>query len=266
MKNIIYLCLIALLFISCKEEKKATEPKTEPITIEKKTTLKYPKNLLDIFDAHGGIENWQKMKSLIFTMETKNGDEIIATNLKSREALLTNKNSTIGFDGSKVWLENKSKEKYKGYNPIYGYNLMFYFYAMPFILADDGINYKDAEPLVFEGQTYPGIEITYNSGVGETPEDRYVLYYNATTFNMEWLGYTVNFVEGIDKKELHFRRYKDWQNVNGLILPKSIVGYTFKNDKPIKPKGTNVFKDVKLSEKAFDLEMFKKTENGNYLN
>ena len=110
----------------------------------------------------------------------------------------------MGFDGNQVWLDEENDGDYKG-NPKFYYNLYFYFYAMPFILADDGINYKDAEPLVFEGKTYPGIEITYNNGVGETPEDRYILYYNATTFNMEWLGYTVNFVEGIDKKELHFR-------------------------------------------------------------
>lgn len=31
---------MTLLFISCKEEKKATEPKTEPITIEKKNNFK----------------------------------------------------------------------------------------------------------------------------------------------------------------------------------------------------------------------------------
>ena len=53
---------------------------------------------------------------------------------------------------------------------------MFYFYAMPFILADDGIIYEDVAALKFEGKSYPGIKISYESGVGESPEDEYILY------------------------------------------------------------------------------------------
>ena len=64
---------------------------------------------------------WKNMKSLVFTMETPNGDEVISTNLNSREALLENPKTTIGFDGKQVWLLNKTKEDYshklfKNYN------------------------------------------------------------------------------------------------------------------------------------------------------
>ena len=71
-------------------------------------------------------------------------------------------------------MKSKDKTAYEG-NPKFYYNLMFYFYAMPFILADDGIKYTDAEPLVFEGKSYPGIKISYEAGVGESPEDEYVI-------------------------------------------------------------------------------------------
>ncbi|MCI2229398.1 hypothetical protein MC378_09495 [Polaribacter sp. MSW13] len=265
MRNYICITLLLVVFTACKQTTKPEEPVSSS---EEKTivlTKKYPKDLQNIFNAHGGIEAWKSMKSLAFTIEKPNGDEIISTNLNSREALLENPKTTIGFDGKKVWLLNKTSEKYKGSDPKYVYNLMFYFYAMPFVLSDDGINYANAEPLIFEGKTYPGIEITYNNDVGATPQDRYVLYYNSETYQMEWLGYTVSFIEGIDKKELHFRRYNDWKKVNGLMLPQSITGYAFKDDKPTEAKQTNVFKNIIITEKAFDSSKFSKPKNAKFI-
>ncbi|AUC80853.1 DUF6503 family protein [Lacinutrix sp. Bg11-31] len=267
MKN--YSVAIALLLIvtACKQNK-SPEP---VITIDYKkevldvTTSIYPENLTKVFNAHGGIDAWETMKSLSFTMDKPDGKEVTLTNLHSREALIESPKATIGFDGNKAWFLNKMEGEYKGYPPKFYYNLMFYFYAMPFILSDDGINYADAEPLVFGGVTYPGIQVTYNAGVGETPEDRYVLYYNPETYLMEWLGYTVSFVPGIDKKELHFRKYGNWQEVNGLQLPKTITGYGFKNDKPTEAKATTNFIDIKVSSSAVDTKVFAKPEKGEFV-
>ncbi len=272
MKNYFFAVTLLFVFSACKENK--AEPETiiskaqteDTLNVQEAKNKNYPENLTKVFDAHGGLDTWKAMKSLIFTMDKPDGKEVIMTNLNSREALLDNPESTIGFNGEQVWLLNKTEEAYKGYDPKYGYNLMFYFYAMPFILSDDGINYADAEPLVVEGVTYPGIQITYNAGVGETSDDRYVLYYNPTTYHMEWLGYTVSFVPGIDKKELHFRRYDNWQKVNGLLLPKTIVGYGYKDDKPTEAKQSTEFIDVKLSKNEIASSKFVKPEKAEFIN
>ncbi|WP_452223142.1 DUF6503 family protein [Lacinutrix chionoecetis] len=267
MKNYITATALLLVVMACKQDKttktvETTDYKNEVLDV---TTSVYPENLTKVFNAHGGIDKWKTMKSLSFTMDKPDGKEVTLTNLDNREALIDNPKATIGFDGDKAWFVNKTDGKYEGYQPKYYYNLMFYFYAMPFILSDDGINYAEAEPLVFEGVTYPGIQVTYNAGVGETPEDRYVLYYNPETYKMEWLGYTVSFVPGIDKKELHFRKYGEWQDVNGLLLPKTITGYGYKDDKPTEAKATTNFSDIKLSASAIDAKDFAKPENGEFV-
>jgi hypothetical protein len=269
MKKYIFAIVLLSVFSACKQNNaqpeviEAPEEVVEVIEVEE---LNYPENLSKVFDAHGGVDKWKSMKSLAFTMEKPEGNEVTTTNLNSREALIEGETANIGFDGNQAWFLNKSDGEYKGYEPLYYYNLMFYFYAMPFILADDGINYAEAEPLVFDGITYPGIEITYDAGVGETPEDRYVLYYNSETYKMEWLGYTVSFVPGIDKKELHFRKYSDWQEVNGLLLPKTIVGYGFKDDKPTEAKKSTDFINVQLSNEAIETIVFAKPEKGEFVN
>ncbi|OBX17462.1 DUF6503 family protein [Bizionia algoritergicola] len=269
MKNYILAMTILVVFSACKQNNakpETIETSEETVGVVEVEKTKYPENLTKVFDAHGGIDAWKSMKSIAFTMEKPDGKEVTTTNLNSREALIESPNANIGFDGSKAWFLNKTEGDYQGYEPLYYYNLMFYFYAMPFVLSDDGINYAEAEPLVFEGVTYPGIQITYNVGVGETPEDRYVLYYNPTTYQMEWLGYTVSFVPGIDKKELHFRRYDNWQKVNGLLLPKTIVGYGFKDDKPTEAKKSTEFIDVQVTDKEIESSKFAKPEKGEFVN
>ena len=93
---------------------------------------------------------------------------------------------------------------------------------MPFVLGDDGINYKDVQPLNYEGKSYPGILVSYNAGVGESPEDEYILYFDPDTHRMSWLAYTVTFFSKEKSKKFNLIRYNDWENVAGVELPSVI--------------------------------------------
>jgi hypothetical protein len=219
------------------------------------TTSVYPESITKVFDAHGGVDTWNAMQSLVFTMKKPNGDEVTTTDLKNRTSLIEMPKHTIGFNGKDVWLTSKDTTAYKG-NPKFYYNLMFYFYAMPFVLADDGIMYEETTPLVFEGQTYPGIKIGYEAGIGESPEDEYILYYNPETYKMEWLGYTVTFFSKEKSKEFHFIKYSNWQTVNGLLLPETLTWYKYENNLPTEKRNDLKFTDVKLSKEKLDAFIF----------
>jgi len=244
MKIKLFLLVFGLIIISCKNKtEKITEYSEENLDV---TTSVYPENINKVFNAHGGLDNWNAMKSLEFTMKKPNGDEVTITDLKNRSSLIDMPNHTIGFNGEDVWLKNKGTTPYKG-NARFYYNLMFYFYAMPFILADDGINYDEAKPLVFEGKQYPGIKISYESGVGESPEDEYILYYDSETHQMEWLGYTVTYFSKEKSKAFHFIKYSNWQTVQGLLLPETLTWYEYENNSPTTKRNDLQFVDIKLS-------------------
>lgn len=242
-----------ILTITCKNKTESTVDYTKE-TLDVTTSI-YPENINKVFEAHGGLDIWEKMKSLEFTMQKPNGNEVTTTDLKNRKSLIEMPNHRIGFNGNDVWLQSKDTTTYKG-NAKFYYNLMFYFYAMPFILADDGINYEEAEPLVFEGATYPGIKVSYESGVGESPEDEYILYYNTETHQMEWLGYTVTYFTKEKGKEFHFIKYSNWQSVNGLLLPETLTWYNYENNVPTTKRNDLPFTNIKLSEKKPDQDMF----------
>ena len=257
MKKTALLLLTVALMFSCKQEKKANDYKNETLDV---TTTIYPENISKIFKAHGGIDHWNAMQSLVFTMPSPDGNEITTTNLKSRESLIDMPNHIIGFDGKDVWLHKKDTTSIKG-NPKFYYNLFFYFYAMPFVLSDAGIVYEYAEALTFEDKDYPGIKISYNAGVGESPEDEYILYYDKDTNKMAWLAYTVTFFTKEKTKEFHLIKYDDWQMVNELLMPKTFKWYHFE-DKIVGEFQREInFINVSTSQTKPEDDLFEKPED-----
>ena len=105
------------------------------------------------------------------------GEEVHTVDLYSRKTVVNTPTYSLGFDGKEVWLHEEEKGAYKG-NPEFYYNLYFYFYAMPFVLADTGIIYEKVADLIFEGIKYPGYKISYEANIGTSPDDNYIVYYN----------------------------------------------------------------------------------------
>ncbi len=259
MKHILFLAIL-VLFTSCKKKTGTQENIKYPEENLDITTSIYPENISKVFKAHGGIDTWNTMQSLVFEMKLPEGKEKTTTTLKSRTSLIETEKFKIGFDGEHVWLKQEDSLAYKG-NAKFYYNLMFYFYAMPFILADDGIIYENTEPLVFEGKSYPGIKISYESGIGESPEDEYVLYYDPETNKMAWLSYTVTYFSKEKSKEFKFIKYSDWQTVAGLLLPETLIWYNYENNAPTTKRDEGLkFTNIKLSSEKPNAELFKVPE------
>lgn len=217
MKKIALLILLSIAIVSCKNNSKK-ETNQKEVTESKKEN--FTEELGKVFEAHGGIDVWRKAKVLSFNI----GKEVHTTDLQTRNIVINSPNFSLGFDGENVWLDEEVKGSYKG-NPEFYYNLYFYFYAMPFVLADDGITYTKVPDLKFEGNLFPGYKIAYASDKGTSPDDNYIIYYNPETYQMEWLAYTVTFNSKKPSEKYNLIRYNSWENSTGLLLPKSIAWY-----------------------------------------
>ncbi len=253
MKKLILLA-IAFSVFACKNKTTPTVDYSEE-NLDVTTSI-YPENITKVFDAHGGLDKWNTMKTLSFTMEKPNGKEVTTVDLKTRAELIDMPTHIQGYDGSTIWIKEKGDNKNDGSRANFYRGLMMYFYAMPFIVGDDGIIYENAEPLIFEGKTYPGILISYEAGVGASPDDQYIIYYDAETGQMQWLGYTVTFGKGKKSKEFHFIKYSNWQTVEGLVLPETLTWYKYENNLPTEKRNDLQFTDIKLSKETADSSIF----------
>ncbi len=247
MKKIVFVIIAVITLVSCKEKAIKSELKDR----------KYPESLSKMFEKHGGLEEWNALKQLSFTK----GTEIHIVDLHSRKSLITAENYSLGFDGVTPWLQQKDSMSFKGNKDFY-YNLFFYFYAMPFVLADNGIVYEKSKPLVFEGITYPGIKISYKANIGSSPDDNYYVYYNSETYQMEWLQYSVTFFSKKPSSKVNTIRYNDWLDIDGFLLPNSLTWYKKdKNGNISEPaRSATIFTNQEVSTEILNERIFYKTK------
>ena len=252
---IISLGLLITLVWSCQNEKPASTK--EPETLAEAVEPDYPATLIKVFEAHGGIDNWRVMNSLYFEIPKESSSEKHYIQLPDRRDRVEGANFVMGFDGDQVWLQADST--YEG-NAVFYHNLMFYFYAMPFVLGDEGIIYTETPPLEYDGQSFPGLRISYQDGVGSSSKDEYYIHFDPETYEMAWLGYTVTYFSQESSDDVHWIRYDDWQQLSGLKLPKSISWYNYKDGLPIDFRNTVEFTNVAISSNDHHSELFNKPD------
>jgi len=238
MKNLTYILLAGLL-LACNTTPEKSESKKEVYV----APSHHIDELTKIFEAHGGYEQWSKMKSLSY----KKAEENTITNLQNRKIRLESSKQTIGFDGTKVWVAPDSVDASRA---RFYHNLYFYFYAMPFVVGDPGANYEKLPQKEIDGKNYEGIKVSYNDGVGDAPDDNYIIWVDPNTKEMEWLMYTVTYRSGEPSDRYSLIKYKDWQKFNGLLLPTSLQWYRYENDSVGAPRSEAFFTEISISEEA----------------
>ncbi len=244
MKKALILSMI-MVIAACKTSTKKEESQIEIPVEPEVVSANYPELLEGVFEAHGGLETWKVKRTLVYDLPKKDITETHTIDLWSRKDKVETDSFSMGTDGSDVWLLD-AEGNYQG-DPVFYHNLMFYFYAMPFVLADDGIVYSAAEDLEYEGESYPGIRIAYETGVGTSPKDEYFIHVDSETGQMAWLGYTVTYRTGEISDIVKWIRYDDWQTVDGLTLPKSITWYNYDGPKILDARSKVSFENVGLS-------------------
>lgn len=261
-KSAILLALLAIF--ACKKAPEKLQNSTpEPLT-EQKVEQSFPESLTKVLEAHGGLYHWKQQRTLSFVLPGNGTYETHTVDLWSRRDRIDTEAFSMGFDGNRAWLLDANKS-YKG-NVLFYHNLMFYFYAMPFVLSDQGIVYSETDDVTYGGKVYPGLKIGFQSGVGASSNDEYFLHFDPETHQMAWLGYTVTFGSGTTSDNVRWIHYHDWQKVNGILLPKSISWHNYEGKTILDPRNTLTFEAAKLSGKPMPENFYQKPENAEFVN
>ena len=262
-KNIIGLSMMLIIGnIGCQTQNKDTVV-TETTGEKPENAAKYehiPDELLAGLKAHGGIDFWKKYGQLSYVLMKRGTTEQLVTDLHSRKVLLTLPDYKIGYDSKNVWI-TPNKAAMGGGSPRFYHNLNFYFFALPFVLADPGIKYEVLPDREIDEKVYDVVKISFDEGVGDASGDYYIAHFDQETHQLYLLLYTVTYFSGESNENYNAIIYHEWQNAGGLLVPKLIKGYKYAAGEIGEQRYEARFEHVVFEENTPDPSLFAMPEN-----
>ena len=125
---------------------------------------------------------------------------------------------TLVFDGSRAWVSPADVEF-----PRARFHLLTwpYFLAAPFKLDDPGTRIESLGELPLrEGEPMPAAKLTFGEGVGDTPDDWYILYRDPQTRRLVAMAYIVTYGTPAEQAadEPHAIVYDGFKAVDGAVV------------------------------------------------
>jgi len=209
----------------------AESPTTTATATETTTATTTPPTSGDALDAgisaHGGIDRWRTYGTLEYDFQKGETREHHTIDLNSRKLLVTGDGYTIGFDGDEVWVM-PDMDAYSG-RPRFYSSLNFYFFGIPFVLADPGTIRESLGRSAVLDKPYDVMKVSFEPGVGDSPDDYYIAYTDTATHLVDLLLYTVTYRSQEASENYHARTY-EWQEVDGLIVPSKMSSYKWNSE------------------------------------
>ncbi|NND71182.1 MAG: hypothetical protein HKN43_06355 [Rhodothermales bacterium] len=236
---------VCVLIISCTESKTSEDP------------VNQPQDALDLgLERHGGLDRFRSYSTLEFTLTQGDNSERHIVDLRTRKTRMEGGGYTVGFDGVNAWVHEHGS-KYER-NPRFYNGLYFYFFAIPFVLADPGANRELLPDSEIDGVSYKPVKVWYDVGTGESANDYYIANFNSDSGLLEFVQYTVTFRSGEPSDNYNAQRYLDWTTVDGLLVPGRLDAYHWDEatssfgDK----RGSSIFTNIEFADTETSPELF----------
>lgn len=248
MKSALALVLPIFVLLSCGTQTSQEETNS--------SESRQPTPLDNILQAHGGLDTWHQFQQVEYDLYV-NGEfmDHQLIDLKTRKVLISNEAYSIGFDGQDVWV-TPDKEAYSGNSARFYHNLQFYFFAIPFVLADPGTNHELLAPRLFQDDSCEVVKTYFGQNVGDAPDDHYLTFADPKTHQLQLLLYTVTYFSGEPGENYNARVYDALQEVDGLLVPAKMISYRWENDSLGEKRSETEFRNVKFSKEVPDPKQF----------
>ncbi len=178
--------------------------------------------------AHGGLEKWRSAPSVSFeaALLPPGADSPLVHRVTveqgPRRAYLDfpEMNARISWDGEKAWSEN-----WQGpFPPRFFALLSYYFMNLPWLAADPGVNLSEAGParLWDDPTEYMTVKLTFEPGMGDTPDDDYILYVDPNSYRLRAAELTVTYADALPPDVdviTEIIVYEEFTTLDGLTVP-----------------------------------------------
>lgn len=158
--------------------------------------------LLKSIERHGGLTKWYSLGTADFDFDyvpvgkpkkrKYTRQQVDLWNSRARHTELgEGADATFAYDGKKAWMSPSadafpSTARFWSLTP-------YYFVAMPFVLADEGVNLEKLPDVTIDGKAFDVIKATYNKGTGDADGDYYILHLDKQDGRVDALRYIVSY-------------------------------------------------------------------------
>lgn len=227
--------------------------------------------VLEAITAHGGLDTWYRAGPVHFrytyTRLDSLGEPSDQPPLDTRQmvdtwasrathTLVADSTVRFGWTGTEAWALPSPEAlptdaRFWSLTP-------YYFIAMPFVLADLGVNLEMAEPLVLDSlTTYQQVYVTFDPGTGDAPDDYYYLLLDPDSKRVAGVRYVVSYgpfnPEGGHTPET-IMLYDGAQTIDGITLQQGFHSYLWDGAGPGTPKARGTLTDVSFAPDVADAD------------
>jgi hypothetical protein len=182
-----------------------------------------------MISAHGGMEKWRSAPTVSFEDEFLQAGTQQPTISKvtveqgRRRAYLDfpESKSRITWDGKEAWSENWKAP----IPPRFLALLNYYFLNLAWLAMDSGVNLgePDTGKLWDDPTAYTTVKMTFDAGVGDTPDDYYILYIDPKSNRLKACEYIATYASiqppGTKESPAHVLVYEAFSTIDGLVVP-----------------------------------------------
>lgn len=168
--------------------------------------------------------------------------------------------TVLVFDGARAWISPAASELTGARFHLLTWP---YFLAAPFKLADPGTHLESKEFRRLGLQFHESAKLTFDSGVGDTPDDWYLLFVDSITKRLAGMAYIVTYGTSPEdaEKEPHVIVFDGYRTIAGVTLS---TAWTFHDWDPDSPTLGEPIGRVRLSNLEFivpEEDIFKRPVN-----
>ncbi|MGM0555666.1 MAG: DUF6503 family protein [Myxococcota bacterium] len=191
-------------------------------------------------EAHGGLTRWFANGPIFFRFDyeplgdstTRDTYQTVDTwSSMARHYYAVDEAKQFGWTGEQAWYVTQDDKL--DINPRFWSLTPYYFIAMPFVLADPGVNLDYEGTQTVDDEEFDVIKVTFGDDVGDAPDDYYVMYFDKETRQVHGLRYVVSY-EGFFPEGGHspekFMRFEGEQTVDGITLAKKFPTYKWNKE------------------------------------
>ncbi len=211
----------------------------------------------EAIQAHGGLDTWfaNGPLSFRFAYHSLTSDRVRDTwqdidqwSSRAVHRLADKPDISFGWDGRQAWIKPAGADI--DLNARFWALTPYYFIGVPFVLADPGVKLELDSQIEFEGSVYNQVRATFGEGVGDAPDDYYIVLINPMTQRVGGVRYIVTypgfFPDGGHSEE-KLMAYDGVKEVDGLRFMDSLRSFKMNKDGSVGEQVTkSTFSDVKF--------------------